>query len=284
MEKSFRYGLDAPVFDNFAHSLYPPGMLTYLSGGERRYGENPVRIYARPYWEFQAVHAGAITPTFPGAGDGTEPAEHTLWIFPPGLEHGWTGEKGKDAEISVFHFDNLADPAASFIRKLGYLKVPLEDRALCRIAALREELSDTMSGRDPLAMLKFDAACIELAILALSALGQAQIAPLLDKAELVAAGADAWYSEHMAEHPSVATVAWKMNCSASHFRRLYHEARGCSPSFAFEALRLRRARELLGRRDTPIKEIATLCGYDSISCFSRAFKRAEGSSPRNFQQ
>jgi len=256
-------------------------MLTYLSGGERRYAEVPVRSYARPYWEFQAVHAGVIAPTFPS--ELSLFCEYTLWVFSPGLEHGWTGIEGNRAEISVFHFDGLSEPAASFIRKQGDLRVTLETQALDRIAALREECAAVINGKDPLAVLKFEAASLELAILALSTLNPARTAPLLNRAELVAAGADAWYLEHIEEGPSVAAVARRMNCSVSHFRRLYREARGCSPAESFEALRLGRARQLLSRGLISVKEVSALCGYESQSCFSRAFKRTEGRAPRNFR-
>jgi AraC-like DNA-binding protein len=259
-------------------------MLTYLSGGTRRYGEAPVRIYARPYWEFQAVHSGAIAPTFPdpGSGDAESPAERALWVFPPGAEHGWTGRPGKPATISVFHFDALAEPAASFIRRQGHLRVGLDGPALERVAALETELAALRSGGDSLAVLKFEAACLELAILALGALGPARTAPLLDRAELAAAGASAWYSEHMAERPGLEEVARAMNCSVSHFRRLYRRARGEAPAAAFEALRTARARELLRRGDVPVKEVAALCGYEDQGSFSRAFRRAAGTTPRDF--
>jgi cysteine sulfinate desulfinase/cysteine desulfurase-like protein len=50
---------------------------------------------------------------------------------------------------------------------------------------------------------------------------------------------------------------------------------------AFEELRIERAKELLGRGDSSVKEVAAACGYESQSCFSRAFKRATGRPPRD---
>lgn len=294
----------APLFDIFAHPGLDCSMLAYLSGGTRRYGEQPIRIYGRPYWEFQAVVAGAIAPTFPegpheaappeAAGPASAqgpadrrggPAFHTecLWVFPPGLEHGWTGPAGTEAEVAVFHFDAVAEPAASFLRREGLLRVSPGPAALERIARLRRELEGVRDGRDPLALLKFDAACLELSIIALEALGPARTAVLQDRPEIVAAGAEAWYSEHMAEDPSVAEVARRMNCSESHFRRLFQRSRGRSPQDAFAALRLERAAALLARGGLSIKEIAALCGYGTQSCFSRAFKRATGKAPREIK-
>lgn len=293
----------AHLFDIFAHSSLDYSMLAYLSGGMRRYGEQPIRIYGRPYWEFQAVLGGAIAPTFPPGPYAIAPPEaampnashspaerrcgcafnaESLWVFPPGLEHGWTGPDGTEAEVAVFHFDAVAEPAASFFRREGLLRVSPGPTALERIAHLRRELEDVRDGRDPLALLKFDAACLELSIIALEALGPARTAVLQDRPEIVAAGAEAWYSEHMEEDPSVAEVARRMNCSESHFRRLFQRSRGRSPQDAFAALRLERASALLERGGLSIKEIAVLCGYGTQSCFSRAFKRATGKAPMRF--
>lgn len=274
----------ADALDHLTFSLiraYHCGMLTYLSGGTRRYGEEPIRVYGRPYWEFQAVLAGAIAPAFP---DGPAPlAERTLWVFPPGLEHGWTGRPDETAEIVVFHFDSVAEPAASFIRRSGHLQAALGADAMERVAAVAAESARIRAEGDPLAALRFDSGCLALTIAALEALGPARTAPLLDRAEMAAANAEAWYSEHMAAAPPLARIARAANCSESHLRRLYREARGASPSDAFLRLRMVRARELLAWGSLAIKEIAALCGYEEQSCFSRAFRRAEGTTAREYR-
>jgi AraC-like DNA-binding protein len=256
-------------------------MLTYLSAGQRRYGDHPIRIYARQFWEFEAVLSGAIAPTFPpGSAERPQPAERSLWIFPPGVEHGWTGIPGAGSEIAVFHFDSINESAAALIRKRGYLRATLAPDRLERVRAAAEALGQIRTGADTLALLKSEAAALELTVMALETLDPAATAPLLDRAELAASGAVAWYSEHMADNPSIAQVARTVNCSESHFRRLFQRARGIPPAQAFEELRADRARELLRRGDSSVKEIAAACGYESQSCFSRAFKRITGRPPR----
>lgn len=255
-------------------------MLTYLGAGERRYGEEGIRMYARPYWEFQAVHSGSIFPTIPGASpQPDENKEPTLWVFPPGHVHGWSAARHSVSAISVFHFDSISESASSFIRKAGILKVAPKKKDMERIARLAEEMAHIRNGEDTLAFFKFEKACLELTIIALEALGPVSTAPLLDRAELAASGALAWYSEHMGESPSIEMAASKMNCSVSHFRRLFIKARSEAPKTAFAELRLNRARELLRRGNVSIKEISALCGYESQSCFSRSFKKATGLPP-----
>jgi AraC-like DNA-binding protein len=286
----------ARIFDKFAHSAHIRSMLTYLGRGTRRYGEKPVRVYARRYWEFEAVLSGEIAPVFarprkidprnpgyPGAEAETL-RPRTLWVFPPGLEHGWTGGSGEDAEVAVFHFDTLPEPAATLVRRRTCIAVSLDDASAAAIQALAGGLSVDIAngprGGDPLTLLKADKAALELLLIVLGTLSPLELAPLVNRAEYAAAVAAAWYSEHLAEVPSLAEVARAVACSESHFRRLFHQARGVSPMQAFERIRMERAQAMLLQRSGSIKEIAAACGYGSQSCFSRAYKRWSGQAPR----
>lgn len=255
-------------------------MLTYLGVGERRYGEKPVPQYGRPSWEFQAALSGAIAPTLPGHPfSGGEMRKASLWAFPPGHVHGWTARRGEVARIAVFHFESIPEPAATFIRRRGSVEAPLSEDELVRVDELSAELAALKDGDDPLALLKFERAAVELAIVALEALPEGETAGLVDRAAFVSASALAWYSEHLSEGPGLSEVAAAVSCSPSHLRRLFVAARGASPQEAFEELRLSRARDMLRSGSASMKEIAAACGYGSPSSFSRAFARASGISP-----
>jgi hypothetical protein len=65
-------------------------MAGYLNHGERDYAANPIPVHPRGLWEFQAVVRGRCAPVFAEARE--QLAERTLWAFPPGSSHGWTGE------------------------------------------------------------------------------------------------------------------------------------------------------------------------------------------------
>jgi AraC-like DNA-binding protein len=160
----------------------------------------------------------------------------------------------------------------------------LDGAAAAAVQALAEGLSAEMAGGprggDPLTLLKADKAALELLLIVLGTLSPLELAPLVNRAEYAAAVAAAWYSEHLADGPSLAEVARAVACSESHFRRLFHQARGISPMQAFERIRMERAQALLLQGDNSIKEIAAACGYGSQSCFSRAYKRWSGQAPR----
>lgn len=259
-------------------------MLTYLGVGLRRYGERPVPVFGRPAWEFQAALSGSIAPAFASHSRlDARPQERTLWVFAPGLEHGWTAGQGSEAEIAVFHFESISEPASTFLKRRGVLAVPLGDRALGAVRALSLELADLRGGSDPLALLKFERASVELSLLALEALPPSETSVLIDRPLLVTASALAWYSEHLAERPLLSDVARVAGCSESHLRRLFVAARGVSPQAAFEELRISRARDMIRSGAASMKEVAEACGYDSPSSFSRAFSRIEGRPPRELR-
>jgi AraC-like DNA-binding protein len=259
-------------------------MLTYLGVGPRSYGERPVPVFGRSAWEFQAALSGAIAPAFAAASRlNGGPRERTLWVFPPGFEHGWTARPGESAEIAVFHFESISEPASAFIKKRGFLAVHLEENALLTIRALSEELAALRGGEDPLALLKFERAAVGLSLMALEALPVSETSVLLDRAELVATSSLAWYSEHLSERPRLTDVAHAVGCSESHLRRLFVAALGTSPQHAFEKLRISRARDMIRAGSASMKEIAEACGYDSASSFSRAFSRREGRPPRDLR-
>lgn len=282
-ENGQSYDNKALVFDKFAHALHTHSMLAYFGHGTRKYGIQPVRVFSRPYWEFEAVLSGDIAPVLLSGTNQIQPTGNSLWVFPPNMEHGWTGISHDEAEIAVFHFDRIPESSANLIRREGFIKVPITTQQKDSIRSL-SKMIDRLSGEaTPLATLFFDKICIELCIIALSALSPFQLSPLLDRAGYVASAAIAWYSEHMTESPSIPEAARQVNCSASHFRRLFMKARNVSPEKAFQELRMQRSREMLCRRDLSIKEIAHACGYDSQSCFSRAFRNDTGTSPSMYR-
>lgn len=82
---------------------------------------------------------------------------------------------------------------------------------------------------------------------------------------------------------SVGEVAMALGMSESHLRARYREAVGTSLGRHLRDLRMQRAASLLHTSGHSISEVAQACGFDSLYAFSRAFKTAQGVSPRAYR-
>jgi AraC-like DNA-binding protein len=78
---------------------------------------------------------------------------------------------------------------------------------------------------------------------------------------------------------TVATLANEAGNSRSVFARRFLLATGVSPLRYLTDLRMRLAIDSLARAQLPVDVVASQLGYGSLAAFSRAFKRAVGTSP-----
>ncbi len=81
---------------------------------------------------------------------------------------------------------------------------------------------------------------------------------------------------------SVDQLATMVNMSSSSFHRVFKEVTAFSPIQYIKRVRLNKARELLWEKRLRVGEAATAVGYESVSQFSREFKRYFGNSPVEF--
>ncbi|MBS1716013.1 MAG: helix-turn-helix domain-containing protein [Armatimonadetes bacterium] len=77
----------------------------------------------------------------------------------------------------------------------------------------------------------------------------------------------------------VSEAAREAGMSVERFQRVFRETEGVDPSRFAQTARLGRARTLLRGSDVPVVDLAFLCGYQSASGFSRAYRRRFGRSP-----
>lgn len=80
---------------------------------------------------------------------------------------------------------------------------------------------------------------------------------------------------------SIPELARLAGVSETHFRRLFREHTGRSPTQFLAAARISRAKELL-TRGVPVKIAAAEVGYRDVFYFSRVFKQLTGTSPGRF--
>lgn len=84
--------------------------------------------------------------------------------------------------------------------------------------------------------------------------------------------------------PSVDELADICAVSRRHFFRLFEATTGMSPRHYVVARQIDRAKRLLRVDGAMVKQVAYLCGFDTHSAFSAAFRRITGAKPTEFRQ
>lgn len=252
-------------------------MLRYLGTGGRRYGLHPMYVHRRANWEFLAVLEGRCGVTPPGAGPPLR-SRH-LWLFPPEVAHGWTGEGAEACEVAVFHFGTVPPLLQRVAVARGGLDRSLPVAAVRRLRELVAELQPHYRRMTEKSLLVFERALLELSLLMLEDLpepaGSVEAEAGLRKIE----AALAWHAEHMAERPKIEEVAKAVHVSVRHLRRLFHEVRAERPHDAFTSQRLHRAMERLAHAPMKLEQVARECGFASGSDFCRVFQARHKVSP-----
>jgi AraC-like DNA-binding protein len=82
----------------------------------------------------------------------------------------------------------------------------------------------------------------------------------------------------------VNTLAKRLGVSRVYLGRVFRERLGITPSAYLQKQRLRRACELLQLPETKVSQVAQRLGFDTPSHFARAFRRACGLTPGEYQR
>lgn len=90
-------------------------------------------------------------------------------------------------------------------------------------------------------------------------------------------------AERSREAISVSAMARQCDMSETCFRKAFHSLYGTSPKQYLLDARFRQAEVLLSTTAASVSEIASLCGYDNIYAFSRAFATHNGMSPTEYR-
>ena len=246
-------------------------MLRYLGSGPRQFGLFPLKPIVRMNWEFFAVVRGRCAPLRPGTAPPAL-AARTLWITPPGSAHTWAGDGARRAEVAVFHFGSVPAALEAYVREHGQVALPLKAAEAARIAALARELQPDFQQPTSLSNLVFQAALIELTLLALRKVTPGQLPAAADHAERIVENATRWFAEHVRANPTIVEVAQQVHVSPSTLRRLFRRVLRQRPAQVFSRIQLEKGMRLMTESKLKLESIATECGFTGTSDFCRAFK------------
>lgn len=88
---------------------------------------------------------------------------------------------------------------------------------------------------------------------------------------------------HVDTSMTVEELAFLCNMSVSTFKRKFAKVFGTSPKQWFLKMRMQKAAELLGNKNTKPGEIYYTLGYENFSSFVQSFKQVHGITPKQFQ-
>lgn len=90
------------------------------------------------------------------------------------------------------------------------------------------------------------------------------------------------FEDHLEDAVDLDEITDRLGVSRRQMERLFRRHLDTTPRKYLQNMRLQRARILLAETDMPVVEVATACGYDSATHFSKRFREAYGMSPHKF--
>lgn len=95
-------------------------------------------------------------------------------------------------------------------------------------------------------------------------------------------GAKQYIEENLHKNPTLAEIAAQLHVSQSHLSRIFKAEEGLSVVDYMISRRISHSIELLSKPGLRVSDIPELLGYESLSYFSRVFKRETGYSPKEY--
>ncbi len=212
------------------------------------------------------------------------------WLCPSGV-------KEEDIRISEWHdILHLYLPTDCFARHAEYGDVCVAADSIRYLAGLRDDLIRQI-GWELLSEIREPTSTAQLRVQSLAHMLTARIA------ERYASGVGRskpmprqhqideqrlrrvleFMAQHIEDEMSLDDLADAACLSPFHFNRMFARRMGMPPHRYISEMRLERAKTLLALGLVPLAEIALISCFSSQSNFSRAFRRATGTSPLEFR-
>ena len=92
-----------------------------------------------------------------------------------------------------------------------------------------------------------------------------------------------YFQKNFQAQISIPDLAKKLNISQTYLERIFKQSTGVSPYKYLSSVRIITATKLLRDKSMNISKIASACGFNNNTSFTRTFKQATGSSPKQYQ-
>jgi len=253
-------------------------MLRYLGLGERQLGDFPMPPHTRVNWEFMGVVRGTLAPVFEGARD-LPPVADTLWLFPPGFVHGWTGEARRTCEIVVIHFSAVPGVLEQVVSEYGHLSAKLSASDKRLLLRLGQTLKPHYWHPVLVSEIHCERALMDLSLIVMRGVKESREPHQAGVSLSKVLDAENWFKRHLEAHPSIEDAAKAVGTSPSQLRRSFRKVRKIKPKQLLNKIRFDKAMHLMAESDAKLERIAVESGFSNATNFCRAFKAFVGKSP-----
>lgn len=107
--------------------------------------------------------------------------------------------------------------------------------------------------------------------------------PVVDRGLAMVNHARQYIEEHAREKLTLNDIAWQLQLSGEHLARLFKKHAGYTVFDYVDQVRLERAKQLLLTTESPLAQIASMCGYGSANLLGRHFKQSTGQTPLEYR-
>ncbi len=228
-----------------------------------------------------------------------ESAAGDVWLIPPGGIHGYLKAENLQIFNLLFIADQLPVPLLELYRHPGYKKLFSRDNSFWENAGyyprlrldprqqkdftallnlfVRQQKSKTpgrIGGKYGLFMAIISMLC-DIAVKDNEMFRQEQP---LDMSRI-----SSFLNENYAANINLSDLTHLTSMSESSLRRHFRKTFGCAPAGYIRKFRLEVAAKLLLNTNFPVKEIAQMSGFNTVSYFCKIFRQVYKRSPQNYR-
>ena len=211
-------------------------------------------------------------------------------FFTPGLQHTDTFVK-RDSAYSLLWFSlgrqMVGSHLTRYSRRTGFNVVfRVSYDTVMASPRLTKDILNAVSSApvSDSSLVHLKVYLLELSSILLNRLIQEVSSPREDWRRRVIQDAARYLQGHYLENPSLAEISAHVRLSPNYLCSLFHKHTGRTIVAHMNALRMKKAEDLLLNSGLSMKEIAAQTGFRSAQYFSRTFHRMQGASPARFRQ